>query len=138
MCEPWWSKSDAWEGRRGRNANASSAIARGIIRGIEGAVNDIVVDEQSKGGLGEEDAEMSGGSSSTIQGEVETPQGSGKDFSIALTLSHLETRLRAAVALDSPSEYKTSLLTYTRELAKEGLRSKAEELIKELLGPIYK
>jgi len=138
VCEPWWSKSDAWEGRRGRNANASSAIARGIIRGIEGAVNDIVVDEQSKGGPGEEDAEMSGGSSSTIQGEVEIPQGSGKDFSIALTLSHLETRLRAAVALDSPSEYKTSLLTYTRELAKEGLRSKAEELIKELLGPIYK
>ena len=95
-----------------------------------------MVDEKSKGP--EEDAEMLSGSSSTLQGEPSTPQGTLKEFSIALTLAHLETRLRSAVSLDSPSEYKTSLLTYTRELAKEGLRSKAEELIKEMLGPIYK
>ena len=136
VCEPWWSKSDAWEGRRGRNANALSAVERGIIRGIEGAVNNIIVDEKSQGP--EEYAEMSSGSSLTLQGEPSTPQGTVKEFSIALTLAHLETRLKLAVSLDSPSEYKTSLLIYSRELAKEGLRSKAEELIKEMLGPIYK
>ncbi|GAA5824078.1 hypothetical protein JCM10212_000976 [Sporobolomyces blumeae] len=141
VCEPWWAGSDAWEGRRGRNANASSVVARGIVRNIEGAVNDIVVDQKEK----ETAAAVNGGTADVDDtdtatkpaGEPSTPQGTLKEFSIALVLSHLETRIKAAAALDSPSEYRSSLLQYTRELAKEGLRSKAEELIKELLGPIY-
>lgn len=123
VCEPWWSKSDAWEGRKGRNANASG---RGIIRSIEGAVNELVTEDDERDG---EEKKLSG--------ETATPQGSTKDFNLAVTLSHLETRIQAAIALDSPAEYKASLLSYTRELAKEGLSSKAQELIKELLGPIY-
>ncbi|GAA5915392.1 uncharacterized protein JCM6883_006823 [Sporobolomyces salmoneus] len=130
VCEPWWSKSDAWEGRRGRNANASSAMGRGIVRSIEGAVNEIIVNEG-------EDEDMEEGEKKRLEGEEATPQASMKEFNLAITLSHLETRIKAAASLDSPAEYKTSLLAYTRELAKEGLLSKATELIRELLGPIY-
>ncbi|GAA5942211.1 uncharacterized protein JCM15063_002043 [Sporobolomyces koalae] len=136
VSEPWWTGSDAWEGRRARNANASSAVGRGVVRSIEGAVNDIVVNERNQ----TDDVDMSAEDSSTsttLQGDPATPQGTSKEFTIALTLSHLETRMRAAISLDSPSEYKASLITYAKELAKEGLRSKAEELIRELLGPIY-
>ncbi|GAA5888497.1 hypothetical protein JCM16303_002190 [Sporobolomyces ruberrimus] len=136
VCEPWWSKSNAWEGRRGRYANASSVAGRGIIRGIEGAVNEIVVDDQAREDGGDE-AMNSDSTLTTIEGETVAPQAGSKELELALTLAHLETRLRAAEALDSPAEYKTSLLSYTRELAKEGLKSKAEELIRELLGPIY-
>ncbi|GAA5946255.1 hypothetical protein JCM3765_000173 [Sporobolomyces pararoseus] len=132
VSEPWWTKSDVWEGRRGRNANASSAVGRGILRMIEGAVNDVVLGENGA----EEDEDMEG-EKKKLEGETETPQGSSKQFTIAVTLSHLETRLKAAISLDSPAEYKQSLLLYTRELAKEGLSSKVTELIKEFLGPIY-
>ncbi|KAF8756991.1 Protein HIR [Rhizoctonia solani] len=55
----------------------------------------------------------------------------------ALTLGHLESRLAAAQLLDSPAEYKQALLLYAKRLADEGFRSKAEELIKELSGPMY-
>ncbi|KAE9396447.1 WD40 repeat-like protein [Gymnopus androsaceus JB14] len=43
-------------------------------------------------------------------------------WTTAMTLGHLETRLHAARLVDSPAEYK---------------QAKAEELIKELCGPIY-
>ncbi len=55
----------------------------------------------------------------------------------ALTLGHLETRLLSAKLLDSPSEYKQALLLYSKKIADEGFRAKAEELIKELCGPVY-
>jgi protein HIRA/HIR1 len=55
----------------------------------------------------------------------------------ALTLGHLETKLHAAKVLDSPAEYKQVLLVYAKKLADEGFRAKAEELVKELFGPVY-
>jgi len=54
-----------------------------------------------------------------------------------MTLGHLETRLHAARLLDSPAEYKQYLTLYAKRIADEGFRAKAEELIKELCGPIY-
>jgi protein HIRA/HIR1 len=58
-------------------------------------------------------------------------------WNTALTLGHLESKLHAAKALDSGAEYKQALLIYARKLADEGFRAKAEELIKELFGPIF-
>lgn len=52
-------------------------------------------------------------------------------------LGHLESRLAAAKHLDSPAEYKQALLLYAKRLADEGFRAKAEELVKELCGPLY-
>ncbi|GAA6053197.1 hypothetical protein JCM3770_000025 [Rhodotorula araucariae] len=179
VCDPWWARSDAWEGRRGRHAAASHG-GRGIVKNIEGAVNEIVVDEQARrerdGGAaadqssddeGDADAAMDGsgagaaadkdkskaavaadddelgtpvpapGRRPTPQGAPAVPTGDGDDFRVAVALAHLETRLAAAAALDSPSEYRVFLVQYAKKLADEGLRSKAEELIRELLGPIY-
>jgi len=58
-------------------------------------------------------------------------------WSAAMTLGHLETKLHAAVVLDSPQEYKQALLVYAKKIADEGFRAKAEELIKDLFGPLY-
>ncbi|KAI6021061.1 histone transcription regulator 1 [Pisolithus marmoratus] len=58
-------------------------------------------------------------------------------WNAALTLGHLESKLHAAKALDCPSEYKQALLQYAKKLADEGFRAKAEELIKDLFGPLY-
>ena len=55
----------------------------------------------------------------------------------ALTLGHLETRMRAAALLDSAAEYKPFLLMYAKKIAEEGYKSKGEELVKELHGPVY-
>ncbi|KIM52494.1 hypothetical protein SCLCIDRAFT_1223695 [Scleroderma citrinum Foug A] len=60
-----------------------------------------------------------------------------KWWNTALTFGHLESKMHAARALDSPTEYKQALLLYARKLAEEGFRSKAEELIKDLFGPVY-
>ena len=58
-------------------------------------------------------------------------------WTAAMTLGHLETRLHAAKALDSPAEYKQALLLYAKTIADEGFRGKAEELLRELFGPVY-
>jgi protein HIRA/HIR1 len=55
----------------------------------------------------------------------------------ALTLGHLETRLRACELLHSPSEYREYLREYARRLGQAGFGNKLEELIKSLHGPIY-
>jgi protein HIRA/HIR1 len=55
----------------------------------------------------------------------------------AMTLAHLETRMHAARLLDSPSEYKSNLFLYAKRISEEGLRTKGEELLKELCGPLY-
>ncbi|BGO91897.1 hypothetical protein NBRC10512_007688 [Rhodotorula toruloides] len=174
VSEAWWSKADTWEGRRGRHSAPGGAAGRGIVKKIEAAVNEIVVDDQQveqdettdeedadEGKKADGDVEMNGGSADkgkgkAVEGEDESdddeprppkrtvpqgsptePQGGAGDFRIAVTLAHLETRIKAAQALDSPAEYRNFLLAYAKRLADEGLRSKAEELIKELLGPIY-
>ncbi|GAA5862936.1 hypothetical protein JCM8547_003626 [Rhodosporidiobolus lusitaniae] len=192
LSEPWWAKkSEAWEGRRGRPGLGvgDKGGGRGIIRKVESAVNEVVVNEMANG-AGEDDettdeeedssvevreekegkengdVEMNGtagsadkgkdkevngdasASSSNIstpkpprrpipQGPSVDPTRSASDYRTATTLAHLETRLQAAERLDSPAEYKVFLSQYARRLAEEGLRSKAEELVRELLGPVY-
>jgi protein HIRA/HIR1 len=54
-----------------------------------------------------------------------------------MTLGHLEVRMRAAVLLDSAAEYKSFLLMYAKKIADEGYKSKGEELVRELYGPVY-
>ncbi|KAJ8519415.1 hypothetical protein ONZ45_g3630 [Pleurotus djamor] len=108
LGDKWWSEgSDAWQGRQRSN----SSLNRGILSTIESTI-----------GGGDETA-------------AETPR--PQWWSTALTLGHLETRLHAARLLDSQTEYKQALLVYAKKIADEAFRGKAEELIKELFGPIY-
>ncbi|KAH7882376.1 histone transcription regulator 1 [Phlebopus sp. FC_14] len=58
-------------------------------------------------------------------------------WNTALTLGHLESKMHAAKALDSPTEYKQALLLYAKKISDEGFRAKAEELIKDLFGPVF-
>ncbi|THG95185.1 hypothetical protein EW026_g6424 [Hermanssonia centrifuga] len=39
--------------------------------------------------------------------------------------------------LTGPQEYKHALILYAKKIADEGFRAKAEELVKELFGPVY-
>ncbi len=55
----------------------------------------------------------------------------------AMEMGHLEIRMRAAELLGSKEEYRHWLVRYAVVLGKEGFRGRAEELVKELLGPIY-
>jgi protein HIRA/HIR1 len=168
VSDTWWSKgSDFWEGRRGK----ANMTGRGVIRMIESAINDIVVDSQSMDLTGatdsdsdsdsddsdeddgdEKDAAMVQGGEdkekklarkkrkkkkTAPEGEPEEELGTADMYRVAMSLAHLEVRMKAAVALDSPSEYRTFLLAYAKKLAEEGIRGKAEELVRELLGPVY-
>lgn len=96
----------------GRQRSQSQASNRGIVAYVEGCVG---------GSLNEQSAE--------------TPR--PEWWTTAMTLGHLETRLHAARLLDSPAEYKQYLTLYAKKIADEGFRAKAEELIKDLHGPIY-
>lgn len=130
----WWSKgSEYWEGRtRGRNATA-----RGVMRTIEGSVNDLIVQgvsDHANGIIHDMDVDDE---PISLEGEEQQKLGHEDDWKAALSLGHLESRLAMCRVLDSPAEYKTSLLLYAQKLASEGFRSKAEELAKELMGPIY-
>lgn len=55
----------------------------------------------------------------------------------AMEMGHLETRIRAAELLDSKEEYKHWLIRYAVVLGKEGFRARAEELVREMVGPIF-
>lgn len=108
LSEPWWAEgSDAWSSRP-RNGNAQQAV----IASIESAISERIPPPS---------------------GNIQRPEW----WTSALTLGHLETKLHAARVLDSGSEYKQSLLVYAKKIADEGFRNKAEELIRELFGPIY-
>ena len=52
----------------------------------------------------------------------------------ALSIGHLETRLAAALMLGSKSDFQTYLHMYARRLAPEGMKIKAEELLRGLFG----
>ncbi len=118
LSEGWWaSGSDAWQGRQRSSISAQNASTRGIISSIESAITERV--------------------SSVSPVESEAGKTRPEWWSSALTLGHLETRLHAAKVLDSPAEFKQFLLLYAKKIADEGFRGKAEELIKELFGPVY-
>ncbi|KAF8956290.1 histone transcription regulator 1 [Flammula alnicola] len=110
LADRWWADgSDFWQGRQRGN----SAIAnRGIMTSIEGSI----------AGTPDESA-------------AEKPRPNW--WSAALTLGHLETRMHSTRLLESPQEYRQALLMYAKKIADEGFRGKAEELIRELFGPVY-
>ncbi|ORY52826.1 WD40-repeat-containing domain protein [Leucosporidium creatinivorum] len=71
------------------------------------------------------------------EGDAEDEVGDQNMKRVAMSLAHLEVRMKAAVTLDSPAEYRTFLVAYAKKLAEESIRNKAEELLRELMGPIY-
>ena len=108
LCEPWWAEgSDAWSSRP-RNTSTQ----QGVVASMENAISE----------------------------RIAPPPGTAQRpawWTSALTLGHLESKLHAARVLDSSIEYKQILLVYAKKIADEGFRNKAEELIKDLFGPIY-
>lgn len=70
-------------------------------------------------------------------GKKEARKGDADDFTLAMSLGHLEERMAAAKMVESSGEYKFALGVYAKKVAEEGLRSKGEELVRELMGPIY-
>lgn len=125
LSEPWWSQgSDAWSGRQRTStaAIAQSSSKQGqmnIVAGIESAVAETMKASTPGIDLGE---------------GVQRPEW----WSAALTLGHLETKMHAGRVLEGgQAEFKQFLLLYAKKIADEGFRGKAEELVKELFGPIY-
>lgn len=98
---------------------------KGLVAYVEGYCNNIPLTESS----------ISAGGSGAVGGGGGEPK--PQWWAEALTLGHLETRMYTAKMLDSPAEYKQALLAYARRLADEGFRWKADELIRELFGPVY-
>ncbi|TIA93160.1 hypothetical protein E3P99_00244 [Wallemia hederae] len=122
-------KSAAWD-RRGRQRHSSSSAAQSTqsqhhyqlqqsspISQIEMLLNEMV-DEKS------------------IE-DVTLKKDEREEEEAVYTYSHLETRLHAAILLDSPAEFKSSMVTYARRLSDEGFRGKAEEFLKEYMGPVF-
>lgn len=113
LSESWWAEgSDAWQGRQRTN---NQTATRGIVSVLEGNISERM--------------------SLADAGNAEKPRPTW--WGTALTLGHLETKLHAAKVLESPQEYKQALLVYAKKIADEGFRAKAEELVKELFGPVY-
>lgn len=52
-----------------------------------------------------------------------------------VSIAHLENRIAAAEMLESKHELRTFIVMYARRIAEEGLRSRVDELCRELLGP---
>ncbi|KAG8696117.1 HIR complex subunit [Ceratobasidium sp. 395] len=110
VSEPRWADgSDAWTSRQ-----RGPSSGRGVLANMETTLTEL------RGPDGDTSA-------------IPRPQW----YNAALTLGHLESRLAAAKLLDSPAEYKQALLLYAKRLADEAFRAKAEELVKELCGPLY-
>ena len=113
LSEPWWAEgSDAWQGRQRSN----SQLSRGALplAVLEGAISE---------------------RTALDDGRAEKVRPTW--WSAAMTLGHLESKLHATKALESPQEYKQALLLYAKRIADEGFRAEAEELVKELFGPVY-
>ena len=108
LSEPWWAEgSDAWSSRPRNNS-----MQQAVVASIESAISERITPSP---------------------GTTQRPTW----WTSALTLGHLESRLHAARVLDSRVEYKQILLVYAKKIADEGFRNKAEELIKDLFGPVY-
>ncbi|KAH8817594.1 histone transcription regulator 1 [Flagelloscypha sp. PMI_526] len=113
VSSKWWSEgSDVWHGRQRSSSTASS---RGIVTYIEGQISEAAPD--------------------SVHAAASKPR--PEWWSQAMTLGHLETKLQSAKLLESPQEYKQTLLVYAKRLTDEAFKAKAEELIKELFGPVY-
>ena len=109
LCDRWWAEgSDFWQSKQRGNGSAADGIMTTIEDSIAGIPDESAADKKRP-----------------------------TWWSTALTLGHLETRLHATKLLDSPQEYRRALSMYAKKISDEGFRSKAEELVKELYGPVY-
>lgn len=131
IASGWYADcSPIWEGRtRGRAASMDSisggSLSQAIkepIRAVESEINDLVVIQR-----------LSSGITAAMKPSAEMME----EFSVAVTLKHLEIRLQGAALLESGDEYKAFLRSYAKKLSDEGIRNQAEDLCKSLLGPIY-
>lgn len=126
LSEPWWSQgSDAWSGRQRASTSISTQSSKqaqsSIVAGIESTIA-----ETMKASGSDDFGDGAAG--------VQRPEW----WAAALTLGHLETKMHAGKVLEgSPAEFKQFLLVYAKKIADEGFRGKAEELVKELFGPVY-
>lgn len=59
-----------------------------------------------------------------------------ESFESSVSIAHLENRIASALMLGSKEEFKLYLLMYAKRLGAEGLRLKAEELLRTLIGGI--
>ncbi|KAL5514512.1 hypothetical protein ACEPAG_2601 [Sanghuangporus baumii] len=113
--ESWWaSGSSVWKGRQRTSANATpGGTGNGVIASIEARIAELV--------------------GSPVDAEKSRPIW----WDAAMTLGHLESRMHAARVLGSAPEYRQALLLYAKTIADEGFRGKAEEVLKDLYGPVY-
>lgn len=81
-------------------------------------------------------ANASGSGSGSASGS-EGGAGGAEWWDVAMTLQHVEMRLKAAEVLGSKEEYKGFIKDYAKKLGVEGFRARAEEIVRELVGPIY-
>lgn len=111
LSDKWWAEgSDVWPGK---SRNPIQPNNRNIVAWLE---SNITIDDEQDPALGKERSQW---------------------WNSALTLGHLENKLHSCRLLDSPVEYKQALIVYAKKLGDEGFRAKAEELIRDLVGPVY-
>lgn len=134
LTTPWWAKgSEFWEERM----RSKSTSNRGILKSLEGRTNDTLVEHRYwQERLGNYDG-TDGTEMVNPEGEEQSKLGHDTDWVNAMSLGHIETRLHACSILEAGSEYRQQLMLYVQRLGSENLRSKAEELIRYLMGPLY-
>ncbi|WRT70374.1 uncharacterized protein IL334_007372 [Kwoniella shivajii] len=62
----------------------------------------------------------------------------GEWWTESMTMGHYEMRIKASVILESTDEYQEFASSYIKYLGNEGFLARAEEVLKELIGPIYR
>ena len=55
----------------------------------------------------------------------------------SMSISHLENRLAAAMALNAKQDFQTNLYLYAKRIGAEGLVTKVEELLRSLFGNVF-
>jgi protein HIRA/HIR1 len=59
-----------------------------------------------------------------------------ESFESTVSIGHLENRVAAALLLGAKEEFRTYLYMYAKRIGAEGLKSKVEELLRNILGGI--
>lgn len=69
--------------------------------------------------------------------DVDMKDDEREEENVVWTLNHLENKISGCILLESPVEYKNTVIAYARRLSDEGFRGKAEEFLREYIGPIF-
>lgn len=119
--------------------NKQGGSRGGILKGIEGQTNTALVEARywKERQYTQDEDEDSDIEIVQPEGDESKKRGQDSDWQNAMSLGHLETRLSACDVLESGQEYRQQLSLYAQRLASENLRTKAEELVRFLMGPIY-